>query len=409
MSNSIELNTRDGVIDEWMGWLHSVPPLGPVALASGLALVGSVLTYSNIPEWASGLFSLSVLILLGWGSNLGMKSWLAKKESTTTASLLLVAVAAVQAYSTFLVLPVTWGSLKLAGYFLAGVPLVGAGFIWLPLVLKKILLLLLLCFHFGGIMTAVTAVDPPGAPGPWLSGYLWANVYRPYLQFFYMNNAYHFYSPEPGPPVLVWFRIDYTNNTSVWYKIPNNEKNIPLLYFRQLSLTELGTNQAMSFFPNNLDQLVGLRNAAGISHDPMIPALPTDLHPGSAFRQPQERMIKAMGSYTRHISKMFPHPEGDPTATVKSIRLYRVTHKILSQQQMKSGLDPKDPSTYLPYFYGDYDRDGNLLRPDDPFLWFSFPIYNEAEEKMRSPDGLVPSVLDYFKLHSGLDISKEKF
>ncbi len=76
-------------------------------------------------------------------------------------------------------------------------------------------------------MTAVTAVEPPGADGSLAFRWLWGKVYRPYLQFFYLNNAYHFYSPEPGPPVLVWFRIDYTDNKSMWYRIPNDEDKVP--------------------------------------------------------------------------------------------------------------------------------------------------------------------------------------
>jgi hypothetical protein len=30
--------------------------------------------------------------------------------------------------------------------------------------------------------------------------------------------------------------------------------------------------------------------------------------------------------------------------------------------------------TYQPYFQGDYDRDGNLVNPDDPFLFWLIPI-----------------------------------
>ena len=28
----------------------------------------------------------------------------------------------------------------------------------------------------------------------------------------YLNNAYHFYSPDPGPATYVWFRIFYISN-----------------------------------------------------------------------------------------------------------------------------------------------------------------------------------------------------
>src|SRR5262249_51727018 len=47
----------------------------------------------------------------------------------------------------------------------------------------------------------VGAVSPPGhrrprdrpSPSPWLSTQIWTRIYRPYLEFLYLNNAYHFY------------------------------------------------------------------------------------------------------------------------------------------------------------------------------------------------------------------------
>ena len=32
-------------------------------------------------------------------------------------------------------------------------------------------------------------------------------MFRHYLLFTYMNNAYHFYSPDPGPPTLLYRRV----------------------------------------------------------------------------------------------------------------------------------------------------------------------------------------------------------
>ncbi len=57
----------------------------------------------------------------------------------------------------------------------------------------------LIVLHFLGIGTAVSiAVRRPlgsfSRRGP--------RIYQPYLEFMYLNNAYHFYSPEPGPGQL---------------------------------------------------------------------------------------------------------------------------------------------------------------------------------------------------------------
>jgi hypothetical protein len=98
----------------------------------------------------------------------------------------------------------------------------------------------------------------------------------------------------------------------------------------------------------------------------------------------------------------------NPSATISKIRVYRLTHVIITPKEMSGGLDPNDPATYVPYFYGDYDTEGNLKDDKDGFLYFALPIYNEKELRKRNPDGYLPSCLDYFVLHSGLDLSKEK-
>src|SRR5438045_224861 len=88
-------------------------------------------------------------------------------------------------------------------------PVLLAVLVLLPRPARRVVLSLLLLVHFAGILTAVTAVDPQGGSAPWVSRQLFARVYRPYLGFMYLSNAYHFYSPNPGPPTLLWFRIQY--------------------------------------------------------------------------------------------------------------------------------------------------------------------------------------------------------
>ena len=71
----------------------------------------------------------------------------------------------------------------------------------------------------------------------------------------YLNNAYHFYSPDPGPATYVWFRIFYVTNeidpesnqpklAGHWVKVPDVKDDgthgyrVSLEYQRHLSLTE---------------------------------------------------------------------------------------------------------------------------------------------------------------------------
>ena len=46
-----------------------------------------------------------------------------------------------------------------------------------------------------GLANAITS--PPATP--WLTTQTWVRLFRPHLEFCYVNNAYQFYSPQPGP------------------------------------------------------------------------------------------------------------------------------------------------------------------------------------------------------------------
>src|SRR5262249_39244000 len=81
----------------------------------------------------------------------------------------------------------------------------GALFFPLPQVGRRIVFRAFLLVHCLGILIAVMSPPPPS----WLSLGVWTRLFRPYLQFMYLNNAYHFYAPDPGPAYLIWFRLEY--------------------------------------------------------------------------------------------------------------------------------------------------------------------------------------------------------
>ena len=62
-----------------------------------------------------------------------------------------------------------------------------------------------MAFHFAGILSAITS--PP--PTPPVTDQYWRRVAREYLMFAYMNNAYQFYSPDPGPACELWVCFEY--------------------------------------------------------------------------------------------------------------------------------------------------------------------------------------------------------
>jgi hypothetical protein len=110
--------------------------------------------------------------------------------------------------------------------------------------IQRLLVSVVVVLHFGGIFTAVMAAPP----APWLALRLSIQFYRPYLEFFYLGNAYHFYAPDPGPCTLGIFRIASKDARGQerwqWIKLPDIDDDgrprypVSLAYQRALSLTD---------------------------------------------------------------------------------------------------------------------------------------------------------------------------
>src|SRR5207302_1315929 len=88
----------------------------------------------------------------------------------------------------------------------------------------------------------------------------------------------------------------------------------------------------------------------------------------------------------------YPNEE-HPELAVRSVKVYRLVHRILPASEFAQGIDPLDPTQYLPYFEGEFDPDGNLMTPpDDPFLYWLIPIIRleKAEVEPARPDHARP-------------------
>src|SRR5262249_36752789 len=241
-------------------------------------------------------------------------------------------------------------------------------------------------FHFGGILTAVTSTHPQS----WVSGQLWNYIYRPYLQFVYLNNAYHFYSPEPGPASLLWFFVEYESDTPGtryyrWVKVPHVKDGNPVpwrlkvQYYRRLSLTK-STNQPTLYLPPlYVQKLPALRLAEGERIG--IPPHP-DLPYESQYREPSHFSRYWMSAYARHVAKTYPH-EQRPELPVKQIKIYRVVHRIIGAGEIAAGQRMYEKTTYLPYYQGTFDADGKLVEGYDPLRYWLIPIAYFPREKPR--------------------------
>lgn len=270
-----------------------------------------------------------------------------------------------------------------------------------PRTVRRVLVSLLIFFHFGGIATAVLNVNP----SPWFTGWIWSNFYRYYLEFFYLNNAYHFYAPEPGPGTLVWFYVKYEDGTMQKVEFPKKENHaLTLCYQRRLSLAE-SVNQLVPSgqLPHTV---LAARLRAGQQDE--IPLADLGLYPDPMEYRPaipfSQRMLEA---YAKRVATTTPHPT-DPSIRVTGVKIYRVVHRLPNARETALGISPEEKWFYLPYYQGEYDVDGKLKNPDDPYLWWLIPIVNVKEPRLsrgvfahgdRRALNQAPDVRDFFEVH----------
>ena len=301
----------------------------------------------------------------------------------------------------------TWDSASLLFRIGTVVSAVGAVIVLLPSVGRRIVISLVILFHFGGILTSVTAVNP----SPWLSTQIWTTVYRPYLYFLWLTNAYHFYSPEPGPANLMWFCIEYEPDPDGrknfrWILIPDLEKGHPVNpdgsriwsgteYTRRLSLAEYtGTG---GIIPPDFYDRLARRMIAGQNQD--IPLFsPDELSYDKQYREPQDIAKRWVQTYVHHVAHTYKH-EKKPDKQVVSVKFYRVIHQYVDPGKFNAGLDPNDRKLYWPFYYGEFDSDGNMKKEceerfvdmdtgryrverNDPFLYWLIPIDYVARHAM---------------------------
>lgn len=428
MAHSIGASAREDRLPLTNPWPCLAGAFGVMALA--LVLHSAAVQVTIVRAWL-----IAVGVLLGLGA-VGIRLRSAREDVDnrfTTAGIL--ALAAGVPLLGALALNPEWDSASILLWVLVSVALTSAFLILLPRLLRRLILVALVIFHFGGIMSSVGSPAPPNGQASWLANQLWVAVYRPYLHFMYLNNAYHFYSPDPGPPILLWFRISYadTNGKEVrshWVTVPNpNEQRMALTFQRQLALTE-STNQLRQQPPMDFEERRNIRIQAGAHFRPNpIPMLdPPGVPRNFEYRDPIPFSKQMLRSYARYVAERYPwenvatHDQWveNPALKVQSIKIYRVIHSIPTPAQIAQGLSPYDPTMYLPYYQGKFDAQGNLLDGPrfedcrlvdrgDPFLYWLIPIRREPKPGVSVPKTLDDwQIVDYLKIHAG-DADKPSF
>lgn len=271
----------------------------------------------------------------------------------------------------------------------------------------------LILFHFLGILVAV--LNHP--PTPWIVTQVATRIYRPYQQFMFLGNAYHFYSPEPGPPSYLWFRLFYEDDAGKpfahWYKIPRLDDSgrhghiTSLEYQRAMSITEntihieFYSADSPAFQKLAARRLAvtpeGERNPAIVGLGPLKNDVLVPLNPSyttiQQYAPPQDYIKRYLQAFARHV--IHKHQTMHPDRKYTTVRMYRVVHRIPPTNLFFFGLEPTDPEFYLPIYFGEYDAAGTLQNPDDPLLYWYLPI-------LRERPGIADSAIkDWARRHAG--------
>ncbi len=300
-----------------------------------------------------------------------------------------------------------WGSLSLLFRGMVLVGCVGAVLVLLPTILRRLAILFLLLLHFGGIWMASTSAPVPSGQPAWIPSAMWTVCYRPYLCFMYLNNAYHFYSPEPGPANLLWFRVEYADGSARWLKLIDREDcACRLQYQRYLAMTEM-INQNQ---PTNMQKIAALadtrRLAGEVDNIPLYPDADLTIQ----YREPLPLAKVYLQSYARYVARTVKHLE-KPETPVKFIKVYRVTHDIIRAGDLAYHASPTDPALYYPYFVGEFTPDGQLRDhrdnplyerlTQDPYLYWMIPVFRRPKSPNPIGGTVQLELVDCLSRHAG--------
>lgn len=364
------------------GWLLSRGTDLPAFLALTLLFAGTITVYLAV---------LAQLRQESW-------EWPARIESAA-----LVSISGLAALAGWGGMHPDWVSGQMFYGALFLLSLTGSLVILLPSLYRKVALSLWVLFHFTGMAVCVTSVDPPGNTGPWVAKQLWTWIYRPYNSFLYMTNAYHFYSPDPGAPELMWFAIKYEDDSYSWVKLPERSNSPIGMHYQRLLALPAHTFGAMNRLPFTAAELnlipqenwpergsweeIYYRREMGSTLEyrrlerprrlpiPMV----LDLDVSWQYREPNDTSKKIIASVARRIFWTAPKPldeEGNvrQDVKIKSVKVYRIVHQVLTPHELAKGISPLEKTKHLPYFLGEFDGFGRIIDTKEPFLYWYLPI-----------------------------------
>lgn len=373
--------------------------LGLLAGAAGLGLIATAIDV----HWAVHTARL-FLVLFG---TLAVGAAVSMRPDLWQAWALGAIGAAVAVVGT----PGHWDSFRLLFLVLAAVAVARAGLLAAPPRYRLPVISALVLFHFGGIFFATTT--PPSTP--WVTEQAFVRIYNPYLQFVYLRNAYHFYSPQPGPASLLIFMIKTEVGAdpatgekkyeTKWIAMPKRPNDVldplGLTYYRRLSITEQLARGSPGLRAGSFE-LAEMR--------PRRVQTPIPLHPGDEFEGqyilPNPDVVRyVLPSYAQHVI-LENMPNNAEVLRKTTVKIYRVQHNTLSVEEYINALkrpgvitNPYHPTTYRPYFLGEFNVRGDLINPQESMLYWLVPI-------LPRPGGVPPGAtnkreyIDWMSFHA---------
>ncbi len=347
------------------------------------------------------------------------------RDVETSAAFLTAAVVCVIGIFTLFIesYPRDWDTIRLFLRVLAIACAYGAGLVLVSTRIFRFVVSALFALHFTAILSACFGITP----APWIVQQTWTRLFRPYLDFVYLNNAYHFFAPDPSTSSYVWFRVVFVapdgKQYGIWHKLPEiDEKGrslhtVSLEYQRFLSLTEATSYpetppapivmnkdnepQTNPFYYRRLmlrpgvpgadERIVGKQTTDDL-RIPTHPDFPQELN---QVKVPIDTAHRLLLSFARSIARIHKTHPDNPDWKFKSVKIYRVTHLIAQMNWLQMRIPPNDPCTYHPFYMGTFDENGDRVIEEDPYLFWLIPILRLNREQVDAP------IADFCRLHAG--------
>ena len=197
--------------------------------------------------------------------------------------------------------------------------------VWVRRIMSAIIVI-----HFAAIFAAVTG-SGNGRFGPPQILAEARNIFRPYLQLFYLDSHYRFFAPNPGVEPTFWIRLIDQQGDARWLEWPNAAHS-PTAgdYSRNLLL---------------------FRWADETQRNPADPAKER-LSPGA---------IAALGSYARHLRGRLASSEADAGLSLARLQFFVVGQSLLTPQRIRAGWGFLDLRLRDVRFFGEFSVEGELL------------------------------------------------